>query len=541
MNLKRKMPTKAELIQLQKIYKTDKKIGERLGGVPAYLVAYWRRKKNVPKHSLPKFSEKEIKDLWERFGDDDKCGLELSISKAAFYNWRRRYGIKGKPAFLKLEQLELNFPGLKLHPSAPSLTNKQTITQKTIAKSAGREKVAVGDFVEIEPDMVTSHINTLDIVQKFKELDTELVWNPNKIFIALANCSFKPKIKQAEIHKKLREFIGRQGIKNFYEISEGFCHQIAVESGLILPGQLIISADKYASSYGCLNSLAFEATDEDIATIWSKGTIKVKVPKTIRVDITGRRPHSVFGKDIALLVIKQLLNINIEGSVIEFYGNVISHMSTSERFTLTNLMMDIGAKSAICPFDSVTRRYLNGRSIASYRPTIADKNAEYAEIYQINIDHLNPQLAPIKKLNHIKPVKENEGLPINLILLGTESNGRFDDLRVAAEILKGKRINPECHLLVFPGSRNIYLEALKKGIIRVLIEAGAAVIYPGYGFCLGVENLLLTDGEKALTTTNNYISDWVDFEKSDTFLCSPATAAASALNAAITDPTRFVK
>ena len=183
---KKKIPTKSELIQLQRLYKTDEKIGERLGGVPAYLVAYWRRKKNVAKHSQPKFSEKEILNLWERYGDDDKCGLELGISKAAFYNWRRKYNIKEKPAFLKLEQLELNFPGLKPNSGAISLYNKQTIVQKIIATQIDEESVEIGQSYEIEPDMVLSNGNSEQILQLFQDLKTDLVWNPNKISISLS-------------------------------------------------------------------------------------------------------------------------------------------------------------------------------------------------------------------------------------------------------------------------------------------------------------------------------------------------------------------
>jgi len=538
---KRKTPTKTELIQLQKLYKTDEKIGERLGGVPPYLVAYWRRKKNVPKHSLPKFSEKEIRDLWERFGDDDKCGLEMGISKAAFYNWRRRYGIKEKPAFLKLEQLELNFPGLKLHTTSTSLYGKQTIAQKIIAQKCDREKIDVGNILEIEPDMVISNFRTYSILEEFKKMTTEYVWNPNKITISLANCYYDNLGLNPVTHKKIREFIKRQGIKNFYELSDGTCHQVAIEKGQILPGQFVVGSDKYSLSLGCLSAMAINIDDHLMVKAWSDGKIKVEVPHTIRIDINGRRSRGVYGKDIALLVLKQLATVKVENKVIEFYGNVISHMNISERFTLCNMMIDIGAKSSICPFDSVTRRYLSGRTLSHYNPVIADKNAEYNEMYQINIDHLTPQIGCINSVDDIKPISNHDGIPINVIILGTGNNGRFDDLRIAAEILKGKQVNPDCRLIVYPSSRSVYLESLKKGLIRVLVESGAVVMYPGYSHCTGDEQTLLAPGEKALATTNFSLIENLRNEKHDIFICSPATAAASALNGAITDPTRFVK
>ena len=542
MSPRKKMPTKTELIRLQKLYKTDEKIGERLGGVPAYLVAYWRRKKNVPKHSLPKFSEKEVRDLWERFGDDDKCGLELGISKAAFYNWRRRYGIREKPAFLKLEQLELNFPGLKLHPAANSLYGKNTMPQKVLARAAQLEKVEIGQTVEIEPDLVVSDASAGRIIDSFKKHGSELVWNPGKIVIALANCFSDDAGDNApENHKKIREFVKRQGIKAFYDITEGACHQVALERGVILPGQVIIGADRYTASFGCVSTVASGTDTEQVASIWANGKFSIEVPRTVRIDINGRRARGVYSRDIAHSVMRQLAALDVQGKAIEFYGSVVSRMTISERFTLTNLTVDSGAIAAICSFDSITRRYLTGRVASNYSPVVADKNAEYDQIYQINIDHLTPQLARPNDNDGIKPVGESEGLSVSLIILGTGSNGRFDDLRIASEVLKGKQINPDCRLLIYPASRSVYLEALKKGLIRVLVEAGAVVMYPGFWGCAGMGHNMVSSGERVLTTANNRLVDNLDPAKAEIYLCSPATAAASALNGAITDPARYVK
>ncbi|UCE23600.1 MAG: 3-isopropylmalate dehydratase large subunit [Candidatus Zixiibacteriota bacterium] len=542
MSPRRKMPTKAELIRLQKLYKTDEKIGERLGGVPAYLVAYWRRKKNVPKHSLPKFSEKEIRDLWERFGDDDKCGLELGISKAAFYNWRRRYGIREKPAFLKLEQLELNFPGLKLHPALNSLYGKKTMSQKILARAAQLEKAEVGQTIQIEPDLVVCHTNAGQIIDDFKKLGSELVWNPGRIALSLANCSGDgDDEKISEAHRKIREFVRRQGIKAFYDVTEGSCHQVALEKGQTLPGNVIIGTDPYTASYGCISAIATGIDTQQAATVWSTGQHSFEIPPAVRIDINGRRARGVYTRDIAHSVMRQLSAVDINGRAVEYYGNVLSRMTISERFTLANLTVDMGAISAACAFDSITRRFLTGRTSAHYTPIIADKNAEYEQIYQINIDHLTPQLARPGSADDIRPVTEREGLAVSLIVLGTSSNGRFDDLRVAAEILKGKQVNSECRLLVYPASRSVYLEALKKGLVRVLVEAGAVVMYPGYWDCSGIAESLVAPGERVLITANNRLVDRIDAETSEVYLCSPATAAASAINGAITDPARYVK
>jgi 3-isopropylmalate/(R)-2-methylmalate dehydratase large subunit len=404
-----------------------------------------------------------------------------------------------------------------------------------------KAKVDVGEKIEIEPDLVTTHLNTCDTIDNFKELNTDLVWNPNKIFISLANCSNQFYDNPASKYKQIREFVKRQGIKSFYEASDGICYQVAMEKGHILPGQLIAGSDKYMTSYGALATSPINLTTDHLARIWSGEKAELNIPPTVQINITGRRSRGVYGKDIALSVIKQLAPVDIKGKAIEFYGNSVNQMSISERITLCNHTADVGAVTATCHFDSVTRRYLTGRTMANYIPVIADKNAEYHEIYQINIDHLSAQLATPNDPDNIKPVTASEGLPVNVIIIGSVVNGRFDDLRVAAEVLKNKKVNSECRLLVYPGSRSVYIEALKKGLIRVLTEAGAVIVYPGYPEHTGITGSLLDEGDRVLATSNNNLIPSIKHDRAEIYLCSPATAAASALNGSITEPSRFVK
>ncbi len=541
MSPRKKIPTKIELEQLQKLYKTDEKIGERLGGVPAYLVAYWRRKKNVPKFSMPKFSEREIRNLWERFGDDDKCGLELSISKAAYYNWRRRYGIKEKPAFLKLEQLELNFPGLKTKTGKPSLYGERSITQKILAQLSNKETVNVGETVEIEPDLVVSRVHNHEIINQFLKLSSDYVWNPNKIAISTQPIDINSTDKLAEENKLVREFSRRQNIKNFFDMNSGNCHQLVVESGLIKPGQLGLGTDKNVVSYGCLSSFASLITPSEMATIWSKGKYELDVPPSIRIDINGRRLRSVSSRDIALSIIKQLSKEDVVGKVLEYYGSVVSRMSISDRFTLTNQAAAAGAKGALCHFDSATRRYLSGRTNENYMPIIADKDAVYNGMYQINIDQLTPQIAGPNGSSDVKAVAELDGLPVQQIIIGSCASGRFEDLRIGAEILKGNKVSADCRLIIIPGSLAVYLDALKKGLIRVYIEAGAMILNPGYPVEMNRIIKSLASGERCLATINNIFKQAHETEnKKEVYICSPATAAASAINAAVTDPTRYM-
>jgi len=536
-----KIPTKAELIQLQKLYKTDEKIGERLGGVPAYLVAYWRRKKNVPKHSVPKFSEQEIRNLWERFGDDDRCGLELGISKAAFYNWRRRYNIREKPDFLKLEQLELALPGLKQRSHTVSLFGKQTVSQKILARAADRDKADVGELIIVEPDLVVAHDDAGDVIRRVKDIGVEYVWNPERIVIVLSRCADNSTPATAADHQLVREFVRRQGIQNFYDVHEGSCHQLVVENGHVVPGQLVLGSSRYAGSYGALSAFATDIDATEMATVWAGGKIWLKVPPTIRVDITGRRTRGVYTRDVALCMLRQLGPGRAEYKAIEYYGPAVSHMSISERITLSNASVDLGAKAAACPFEAVTRRYLNPRTAGHYQPVIADKDAVYDEMFQVSIDKLVPQIAGPNTAETIRPVQEVDGLTVQSVIIGGGANGRFDDLRVVSEILRGKRVHNDCRLLIYPSSRSVYIEALKKGLIRMLVEAGAVVMDPSGMLFSDRLSETLAPGERCLATTNCSLFKAVAEHQAELYLCSPATAAASALNARITDPSPYVR
>ena len=526
-----RIPTKAELLRLQKQFKTDEKIGERLGGVPAYLVAYWRRKKDVPKYSLPKFSEADIRNLWERYGDDEKAGLELSISKAAFYNWRRRYGLREKPAFLKLEQLELNFPGMASPAHANSLYGKRTVVQKVLARLIEADRVEIGQEIEIEPDLTITPDLATAAIEAFGER-ADLVWNPSKVVLLPGHLTASGESSSTDAHRKVREFARRRGIKYFYDIQDGNCAQVALERGHVVPGSLILGTGRESFALGALASVPLSVRPADLAAVWAGEKYPLEVPESVRIAINGRRGRGVMAADVALFVIKQLAGGEVRDRVIEFVGGVVSQMTVGERFTLAGLAAETGARAALCSYDATTRRYLTGRALGRYQPVVADKDAEYAQLYQINVDHLTPMIAPLRSLASVRPLEELRDLSVQHIVLGGFAAGRLEDLRVAAEILRGHQLNDGCRLWIVPGSRYVYLEALKKGLIRLFTELGAIVAHPG-----SIDRWEApAPGERALVTT------WPDaVQPADTeiFFCSPAVAAASALNAAITDPTGY--
>jgi homoaconitase/3-isopropylmalate dehydratase large subunit len=292
------------------------------------------------------------------------------------------------------------------------------------------------------------------------------------------------------------------------------------------------------SAYGAMSSLATPVETSELARIWAGEATAITVPETVRIVMSGRRSRAVHAIDVALHIAAHLTEEPIDGRVIEYAGSVVSQMSIGERFALTSLAPSTGATAALCTYDATTRRYLTGRALNRYQPVVADKDAEYRQLYQLNIDQLIPQLASLSDLNDVQPVAERLDQPVQQVILGSCTAGRFEDLRVAAEILKGNQVQEGCRMYIIPGSRSVYLEALKKGLIRVFVEAGAVLVHPGC--CWGAPHgpQLLAEGERCLTTS---LFETGSPPASDTeaFLCSPATAAASALNGVITDPTRY--
>lgn len=530
-----KIPKKEELLKLQAQYKTDKKIGEVLG-VPVYLVAYWRRKKNIPKYSLSKYSFERIQDLWETHGDDLKAGKELSISKAAFYKWRRKYNLLEKPKVLKLAQLEFSLTGM----------NKRrdrglTIAQKGLAIKVGKREVQIGEIVYVEPDLAMSHDNAGLVVKQFREIGVSNVWNPDKIVIPLDHRAPAESEKTAQAHRSIRLFVKEQGIKNFYDIKEGICHQVVIEKGHILPGELAVGTDSHTTSYGCLSALSTGIGATEMAAVWAMGKIWLRVPESIKLTIKGRIPFGVYAKDIILYIIGELTVEGANYKSVEFYGDTIENMTISERFTLANLSMEMGGKFAIVPFDNITKKYLKNRAKRSFQPIYADDNAIYENEYDFDISKLEPQVACPHNVDNVKPMNEIRGIKVNQVVLGSCTNGRLDDLEIAARILKGKKVHPDTRMLVLPGSKSVYLEALKKGLIRTFLEADCVVLNPGCGPCLGAHEGILAKGEKCLATTNRNFKGRMGSTESEVYLASPATAAATAIKGEIADPRGYLR
>ncbi|MBC8277388.1 MAG: 3-isopropylmalate dehydratase large subunit [FCB group bacterium] len=404
-----------------------------------------------------------------------------------------------------------------------------TIAEKLLALKAGKSVTVPGEIVFVEPDLAMSHDNAGLVIKQFRQIGVEKVWNPGKIVIPLDHRAPAESEKTAIAHKSIREFVKQQNISNFYDIKEGICHQVIVENAHILPGQLAVGTDSHTTSYGCLGALSTGIGATEMSAVWATGNIWLRVPDSIKITVTGKFTPNVYAKDLILYIAGILTAEGANYRSIEFYGETIANMTISERFTLTNLSMEMGAKFAVVPFDGVTEAYMNSLGKSGYDPVHADPDAEYFAEYEFDVSELTPQLAVPHNVDNIKPVTDFLGMKIDQVVLGSCTNGRIDDLQIAADYLRGKQVHPDVRLLVIPASRKIYKEALVKGLLTVFLDANAVLLNPGCGPCLGAHQGILAPGEKCLATTNRNFKGRMGSTEAEVYLASPATAAASAV------------
>ncbi|MFH0765420.1 MAG: 3-isopropylmalate dehydratase large subunit [Calditrichota bacterium] len=404
-----------------------------------------------------------------------------------------------------------------------------TIAEKILAAKSNQKEVWPGQLVTARPDKVMSHDNAGLVIRQFRQIGAARVFDPSRIIIPLDHRAPAESEKTAAAHKSIREFVLEQGIAAFYDIKAGICHQVMVEKGHALPGELILGTDSHTTSYGCLAAASTGIGATEMAAVWATGEIWLRVPETIRIIVSGLPSFGFSPKDLALFLIGRITAQGADYKSVEYYGPVIQAMSTSGRFTLANLAMEMGAKFAIIPYDEETARYLANRAQGAYTPRAADQDAVYAERLDIDITDLEPQVALPHRVDNVKPLSQVAGIKLDQVLIGSCSNGRIDDLQIAAKTLSGKQVSPHVRLLVIPGSREIYLEALRQGILETLIEAGAVILNPGCGPCLGAHQGILAAGEKCLATTNRNFKGRMGSGEAEVYLASPAVAAAAAL------------
>ncbi len=417
----------------------------------------------------------------------------------------------------------------------------KTFIEKVIGIKLKRE-VTPGEIVTITPDYVMSHDNSAAIISKFKEIGARRVWDPEKVVIILDHIVPPSTEKYALNHKIIREFVREQGIENFSDINTegGICHQIMVEKGYAAPGRIIFGADSHTTTYGAVGAFSAGIGRSEVAAIWATGEIWIKVPWSMKIVIEGERNPYITAKDIVLHIIGK---IGADGALyrsVEFTGSVVNQMGLSERMVLSNMAAEMGAKNAYIRPDEKIVSYIKERSKEDFTVVEPDSDAEYIETVRIDITDMEPQIALPHTVDNVVPVKEVEGLEMDEFLIGTCTNGRFEDLQQAAMILKGRRIARGKRLLILPASWEVYREAMRKGIMEVLIEAGGVILNPGCGPCLGAHQGVLAPGERALSTANRNFKGRMGSRDAEIYLASPLTVAASAITGKITHPSRFM-
>lgn len=414
----------------------------------------------------------------------------------------------------------------------------QTFAQRVLARAAGLPEVAVGQIVTVRPAHLLMHDNAAAIVAKIgRDLDEFGLVRPDLPLIVLDHVIPAADEKTAAGHARVREFVDRRGVPHFYDVGAGICHQVVVERGHARPGTILVGSDSHTCSYGAVGCFATGIDRTEAAALLLTGETWLRVPPTIRVTLRGRFPAGVSAKDLVLRIIGDIGADGADYAAVEFHGD-IANLSIDERFTIANMGVEMGAKIAVFPVDDETVRYLEAAGVprSAYEPVWADAGAEAVRELGYDLGQLEPVVACPHAVDNVRPVGQVAGRRIDQGLLGTCTNGRLSDLRAAAAVLRGRRIAPRVRLLVLPASRSVYAAALADGTLAALVEAGAVVLPPGCGPCLGAHQGVLAPGEVCLSTANRNFKGRMGCKEAEIYLASPATVAASALHGVITDP-----
>ncbi|RLD03932.1 MAG: 3-isopropylmalate dehydratase large subunit [Chloroflexota bacterium] len=415
----------------------------------------------------------------------------------------------------------------------------QTFAEKILAKKAGLSSTEAGQIVEITPDVALSHDNTAPIYGIFQRMGGERVYDPDMHAVILDHATPAPTTKHAENHRIIREFVHDQGIKNFFDVGRGICHQLLVEEGLALPGEVVLGSDSHTPHAGVMGAFGAGIGRTEMASIWAIGRIWLRVPASMKLIVNGQLPPGVTSKDLALRIIGDLKADGALYMSVEWHGEAIEALPLSQRATLTNLMAEMGAKNSYIPPDKKVFDYLDGRARRSYEPIYPDADAVYAQIVEYDAADIEPMVACPHTVDNVKPLAEVAGTRVDQAFLGACTNGRLDDLAAAAEVLKGRKISPRTRMIVIPASSEIYLEALKAGYLETFVKAGAVIESPGCGPCMGNHLGVPAIGEVTISTANRNFRGRMGTKDSEVYLASPIVVAASAVAGEIAHPTAF--
>ncbi|MGN1122985.1 MAG: 3-isopropylmalate dehydratase large subunit [Eubacterium sp.] len=413
-----------------------------------------------------------------------------------------------------------------------------TMTQKILANHAGLESVTAGQLIEARLDMVLGNDVTSPVaINEMNKFGKTSVFDKTRISLVMDHFTPNKDIQSAENCKQVREFAKKNDILHYYDVGNmGIEHALLPEQGIVTCGDCIIGADSHTCTYGALGAFSTGVGSTDMAAGMVTGKAWFKVPSAIKVVITGKKAPFISGKDVVLHLIGM---IGVDGALyksLEFTGDGIKELSMDDRLCISNMAIECGAKNGIFPVDEITLEYVKNRSLREYTVYEADEDAEYDSVVEIDLSTLAPTVACPHLPENTKTVDELDRIEIDQAVIGSCTNGRLEDMRIAASILKGKRIAKGVRCIIIPATQNIYLQCIKEGLAEIFVEAGAIVSTPTCGPCLGGHMGILASGERAVSTSNRNFVGRMGHTKSEIYLASPAVAAASAVKGYIADP-----
>ncbi len=411
------------------------------------------------------------------------------------------------------------------------------ITEKILAKASGKKAVRSGDIIDANVDMVMVHDLTGPLaVEAFRRIGVSRVWDEKKIVVILDHQVPAESVKAAELHKMLRAFAKEQKLR-FYDVGRGgICHQVMPEKGHVLPSTVVLGADSHTCTYGAFGAFATGIGSTEAAAVFATGKIWLKVPETIKIVVSGKFKKFTTPKDLILSIIGRIGADGATYKAVEFTGQTIDSMSMSGRMTLCNMSVEMGAKNGIVAPDKFTEKYLKRRTSKPYECLSSDGDAKYEKILEFDVSSLTPSVACPSSVDNIKPASELGTVPVDQAFIGSCTNGRIEDLRLAAEILRGKTVREGVRALVIPASQEVYKQAMKEGLLEIFTDAGAIVCGSACGPCLGGHIGLLAPGETCVSTSNRNFIGRMGSPQANVYLASPATVAVSAVTGYITSP-----
>ncbi|MFQ5835770.1 MAG: 3-isopropylmalate dehydratase large subunit [bacterium] len=415
----------------------------------------------------------------------------------------------------------------------------KTIAEKIFSTHAG-EDVRIGNIVVSDLDFAFAQDGTAPLaIRAFERMDQKRVFDTKKIAFFIDHNAPSPNRDVSSLHRLMRDFARKHRIR-LYDVGEGICHQLVVEEGWVGAGDLVVGADSHSCTYGALNVFSTGVGSTDLAAAMASGKLWFRVPNTIKISFKGKLSPGVYAKDLALYLTGKLGARGALYKSVELGGEVIKDLSIEARFTLSNMITEVGAKAGIMQGDEKTKKWLAERSMRKIRFVEPDEDARYDKVLEFDVSRLVPQVARPHSVDNVVPVSEVEGTSIGEAFLGTCTNGRLEDLRIAGRILKDKKVHAEVRFMIAPASRRVYLDTMKEGILEVFIEAGAVLLPPGCGCCVGTHQGVPSRGESVISSANRNFKGRMGNPEAFIYLASPATVAASAIRGKITDPRRYL-